>query len=303
MASGTTWQVERSALPGGTLRVHHTATVQMKEKQALRKGGKTEFTAPVSVYLFEHPTEGWFLIDAGFGRVTAADPHDYPGKLATNLLGVGRVVPLVDVLGDVGLEAGDIEAVFLTHLHTDHAGGLADLPDAVVRAPASEWQAAGRKAALKGYDPEPYLGHRFEALAFDDGPYGPFPLSDDVFGDGTLIALAAEGHTIGHTIYLVNLPGGSVLFTGDAAWVDGGWTGGPRPKGWLARGLLEDDWKTGIDALWRVHWFAQQPDVTVISGHEPANLEGLPAWPALLAGTELMPDAGPPPTPPAEPTP
>jgi glyoxylase-like metal-dependent hydrolase (beta-lactamase superfamily II) len=170
----TAWQIDRGELPGGTLRAFHTATVGMKEKQALRGGDGQDFRAPVTVYLLEHPSEGWVLIDAGFGRVTADDPHAFPGRLASKLLDIRDVRPLVDELGDVGIEAGDIDQIFITHLHTDHAGGVADLPEAVVRVPQEEWDAASEPAALKGYEPSPYAGHAFEPVVFDDGPYAPF---------------------------------------------------------------------------------------------------------------------------------
>jgi len=274
--------VDREALPGGHLRVFHTATVGMSEREGLAGGRKTDWRAPVSVALFDHPTHGVVLIDAGFGRATATDPPTYPVGLGLKLLDVGDVVPLVDVLDQVELSAADVRQVFVTHLHVDHVGGIADLPAAVVRAPQMEWDAAQQRRVTKGYDPAPYLANAFAPVVFDDGPVGPFAHSADIFGDGSLVALSTPGHTVGHTMYLVNLPHGSWLFTGDAAWIDANWLEGARPKGWLARSLLEDNWKLGASALWRIHWFAQQEGVTVISGHEPANLERLPAWPATL---------------------
>jgi len=274
--------IDREALPGGTLRVLHTATVGMKQKQGVAGGDNTLSRAPVSVALFSHPTRGHVLIDAGFGRATATDPPSYPRGLALKLLDVADVVPLVDVLDQVSLSPGDIDQIFITHLHVDHAGGVADLPDAVVRVPQLEWDDAQRKRVMAGYDPEPYLGHRYQPISFDDGPVGPYVHSADIFGDGSLVALSAPGHTAGHTMFLVNLPEGSWLFTGDAAWIDANWEDGARPKGFLARSVVEDNWKLGAGALWRIHWFAQQADVTVISGHEPANLERLPPWPEPL---------------------
>jgi len=274
--------IARDELPGGTLRVLHTATVGMTEREGLAGGSGEESRAPVSVALFEHPTEGVVIIDAGFGRATATEPPGYPPPLNARLLDIDDVVPLVDVLSDVGLSADDIDQAFLTHLHIDHAGGLADLPGVTVRGAREEWEAGSELRPLSGYAPQPYLGHRFEPLVFDDGPVGPFAHTADVFGDGSLVALPAPGHTAGHTMYLVNLPEHSWLFTGDAAWIDANWIDGPRPKGFLARTVVEDSWKLGVGALWRIHWFAQQLGVTVVSGHEPANLERLAPWPEPL---------------------
>jgi N-acyl homoserine lactone hydrolase len=275
-------QIDRDALVGGTLRVFHTATVGMKDGQAFAGGGRADRRAPVSSVLFVHPVHGAVLIDAGFGRATAADPPVYPSKFTSNLLDIQEVRPMVDALADVGLAAGDIRQVFVTHLHHDHAGGIADLPGAVVRADGAEWSAAQKHKSMSGYEPEPYLGHAFAPVVFDGGAVGPIPRSHDVFGDGSLVALPAPGHTRGHTMYLVNLASGSWLFTGDSAWVDANWIGdSPVPKGWLARSLVEDDWKRGVEALYAIQWFAQQDGVTVVSGHEPANLERL-RWPDPL---------------------
>ena len=78
---------------------------------------------------------------------------------------------------------------------------------------------------------------------------------------------------------LFNLPTGSWLYMGDAAWVDLNWQT-PTPKGMLARALVEHDWQQGRDVLWRVHAGATWEEAPeIIAGHEPTNLQRLPRWP------------------------
>jgi glyoxylase-like metal-dependent hydrolase (beta-lactamase superfamily II) len=104
-----------------------------------------------------------------------------------------------------------------------------------------------------------------------------------VFGDNTVYLIDAPGHTAGELCVLVNRPTRSYLFTGDAAWVDANWQT-PRPVGYLPATLLAWDWRRAYVQLWRIHaWQWRHPDeLVVISGHEPANLDALPAWPKTL---------------------
>ncbi len=212
----------------------------------------------------------------------------YPSRFTQGLLDIELLRTIADALPDVGLRPEDIAEVYLTHLHHDHVGGVADLPAAVLRGDAREWvEGTGKAGRFSGYEPEPYEGRTFAPLLFDDGPVGPIPRSADIFGDGTFIALPAPGHTEGHVMYLVHQPEGSWLYTGDAAWVDGNWKGGPVPKGYLARNLIETDWRQGVEALAAIRWFADQ-GVEVISGHEPENVRRYDTWPGEMrrAGAE-----------------
>lgn len=278
------WQVDRASLPGGSVSVLHTATTEFSEAQTRARGGPAKQTGPVSAYLFTHPGRGRVLIDAGMGRRTAADPKDFPGGFTANLIGLEMGTPALDQLEAEGVSASDIGWLVLTHLHSDHAGGIEDFPGAKLVVDAREWE-AGQHAHL-GQDPSPYVAHStVEALDFAaDGaqPYGPLADHIDYFGDGSLVLLPTPGHTPGHVSVLVNLPQGSVLFTGDAAWVRANFDPYPTPKGGLARTLLEDDWRTGMEAVHRFRqWAARHPELTVVSGHEPESLT-LPTWPEPL---------------------
>lgn len=281
------WEVDRGELPDGTVRVLTVGTVEMRDRQVVAGGTKEELQGPISVLLLEHPVQGLVLIDTGYGRRTLADENDYPGRLPSQLLGLEMGRPAADAIADLGYVPDDVWHVVLTHGHMDHVGGIEDFPGADIHADEQEWAACMHPHRTHGYIPDPYLGRDAIPVLWEDAPYGPFPRHADLFGDGSVVLLPTPGHTVGSMMVLVNLAGGSVLYTGDVAWVDRNWQE-PVPKGWLARALIEDDWRAGMDALWRVRaWSERHPELIVIAGHEPANLR-LPKWPGVLIGADAM---------------
>ena len=207
---------------------------------------------PISVLLFDHPVHGPVLIDTGYGRRTAVDRRDYPGGLESRILDIQMIRPAADALADLGYDPEDVRNIVLTHAHMDHVGGLEDFPDARVHMDGAEWKASRMWRPGRGYLPRPYRKREIETVQWTESPYGPFDRHLDFFGDGSLVLLPAPGHTAGSLMALVNLPEGSVLYTGDAAWVDENWER-PVPKGWFARAILERDWRLGLDAQWRIH--------------------------------------------------
>jgi glyoxylase-like metal-dependent hydrolase (beta-lactamase superfamily II) len=280
---GWGWAVDRAELPDGTLRILHVGTVQMRERQVVARGSGEDLEGPISVLLLEHPVQGLVMIDTGYGRRSAADTTDYPGRLPAQLLGLEVGRPAVDALTDLGYAPEDVWHVVLTHGHMDHVAGVEDFPAAEIHADEDEWAACQHSHRTRGYIPSPYLDRAAAPVLWVDEAYGPFPRHADLFGDGSVVLLPAPGHTVGSLMVLVNLAGGSVLYTGDAAWVDQNWQD-VTPKGWLARSVVERDWKLGMDALWRIReWTHRHPELQVIAGHEPRNVQ-LPQWPLALIG-------------------
>lgn len=171
----------------------------------------------------------------GTGLLIGANPGDierfmpggtYPSGVNTFLIrGGGRIVlvdtgfggALFDRLKALGVEAADVDAILLTHLHGDHIGGLqregkALFPKAVVYLARQErdyWLRPGgpanTAAALAPYRVETFL----------PGEPGP-DLGELLPG---ISPVAAFGHTPGHTLYLVRDGGESFLIAGDLVHV------------------------------------------------------------------------------------
>lgn len=276
-----TWDVDRSTLPDADLYAMHVATVSGSKRMWVQGGGKGRVTGPVSAYLIHHPIEGLVLIDTAFGRTSAESLRTYPGPLPTKLLHIEMGVPVADRLPEAGFDPANVEHIVCTHLHLDHAGGVADFPNAALWVDEREWVAASRTRMLKGYKTGPYDDVKPRFLEFQGTrPYGPFPAHIDLFEDGSLIVLPSAGHTEGSVMVLVNLPEGSWLFTGDTAWVDAHWQG-PVQKGKLARWLIEDDGDAAFEGVLRTHaWAEAYPSIHVVPGHEPATVERMGSWPS-----------------------
>ncbi len=173
-------------------------------------GEEGRVTLPITSWLIEHP-KGLVLFDNGMhqglqhdttrlGRTAEAFTPDYhPGEEVSARL-TGR-----------DIRPSDIDLMIFSHLHFDHAGGTAEIPDARIIVNRAEWEAGHDSELIEGgvYDPVDYdHGHDVEQV---DG-------SHDVFGDGSLICIPTPGHTPGHQALRVELESGPVVLTGDCVY-------------------------------------------------------------------------------------
>ena len=129
---------------------------------------------------------------------------------------------LVTNLVASGYKPEQVDAVLITHMHPDHVGGLMAggkiaFPNATVHADkrdADFWLSAGElakaPAAMKGF---------FQGAAASLDPYvsagkfTPFDGSTELFPG--IRAVAAPGHTPGHTIYVIESKGQKLVLWGD----------------------------------------------------------------------------------------
>lgn len=146
------------------------------------------------------------LIDTGTGGAFGPTA----GKLLSNLIASGY-------------QPGQVDEIYLTHMHGDHLGGLttqdgkAVFPHATVRAGQAEadyWLSEAKLNAAPA-DDKPGFQHAMAALK----PYIAARHFQPISGDIELVpgirAIAAHGHTPGHTAYLVSSQEQNLLLWGD----------------------------------------------------------------------------------------
>ncbi len=143
---------------------------------------------PIPAYTIETAEER-ILVDTGLHPAAAEDTARHYGN--ADALGLFRLEQ--DVSVGEQLDLTTITKVVMTHLHFDHAGGLALLPPSVpIVIQRREWEAAHDKAAVAKnfYLPLDYstIG---EQVVLVDGDH-------DLLGDGSVQLLSTPGHTPGH---------------------------------------------------------------------------------------------------------
>jgi glyoxylase-like metal-dependent hydrolase (beta-lactamase superfamily II) len=179
-----------------------------------------EDTMPVHAFLIDHPA-GLVLFDTGqTARAASSDwfPAWHPFfRLSRFELASGdEVAPQLHALG---IKPEDIRFVILSHLHTDHVGGLDPFSGSQVLVSQIEWRrATGLPGSIRGYLPQ-HWPHGLEPtlVSFSGEPLGPFAGTHDIFGDGRLLMVPTPGHTPGHASLLVRDLHSSWLLAGDQA--------------------------------------------------------------------------------------
>ena len=153
------------------------------------------YTSVINAFLVQSNGKN-ILIDTGLGK-----------KLITNL-------------NAININAQDIDIILITHMHADHIGGLlndngqATFPHSDIYIASKEhafWQseetAQQAQTVLNVYKDKIHL---FEPSTLND------PANEIVSG---ITAIAAYGHTPGHTAFLLTSEGSRLLFWGDITHV------------------------------------------------------------------------------------
>jgi N-acyl homoserine lactone hydrolase len=207
---------------------------------------------PIPAYVIETAEER-ILIDTGLHPAAADDPARHYGR--PDALGLFQLELDESVSEQVDL--GTITKVVLTHLHFDHAGGLALLPSSVpIVVQRREWEAGHDAAAI---DKNFYLPVDYEAaghqITLIDGDH-------DLLGDGSIQLLLTPGHTRGHQSVRV---GERLVLGGDVTHYASGLDDHRFP-------VFGDDFVAQASSANRLRAL-RDAGAVVLPGHDPAVLE------------------------------
>jgi len=226
-------RARRPEAPGVKVHAIRTGFVQVRRSQQQSKGtGLTraanmlfdpEWTdwLPIYAWAIEHD-EGVILVDTGeTSRVHQRGyfPSWHPFYRRAAHFSVHPDEEIGAQLRRLGISPRDVSQVVLTHLHTDHAGGLTDLTNARFWVSEQEFKrASGIGGRIQGY-----LPHRWPRwwkpnfIRFDRGPFGPFESSMSLTKAGDVLIVPTPGHTPYH-VSVVVLGAPSLFIAGDTSY-------------------------------------------------------------------------------------
>jgi glyoxylase-like metal-dependent hydrolase (beta-lactamase superfamily II) len=193
------------------MEVERFSTGRVRPKAAARgprrylPGDWSNEALPVNAFLVHHP-QGLCLFDTG-QTARAADPGYLPWwhpYLRLARFELGREDEIGAQLGERGIDPAALRWVVLSHLHTDHVGGVGAFAGAEVIVSRVEWEhARGIPGRLRGYVPQHWPLAEPVLVDLSGPPVGPFAGSFDVAGDGRLLLVPTPGHTPGHVSLVV----------------------------------------------------------------------------------------------------
>jgi glyoxylase-like metal-dependent hydrolase (beta-lactamase superfamily II) len=236
---------------------------------------------PIYAWLIEHP-EGLIVVDTG-ETARVREPGYFPAWHPYYRRGVEFDLSPADEIGsqlaDRWVRPSDVRTVVLTHLHTDHAGGLYHFPDSdiLIHRPAYA-RGVGLAGRLRGF-----LPHRWPAwltpTLFEMHPesVGPFAGSLPLTADGRVVVVPTPGHTPDHVSVIVRAADATYVLAGDTSYT--------QP-------LLLDDAVDGLtgdetiyrDTLARIRRLAAASPTVYLPSHDPDAGRRLEARATLSAG-------------------
>lgn len=224
--------------------------------------------------LVRHP-RGTLLIDTGFGRNIDAHVQRAP-MLARALTKYTKGTPFADRLAAAHIDLKSLMGIVLTHAHWDHVSGLDDLRSVPVMVPQKELDFI-RSGGLASDLIRSFGDLDYKVYGFPSGPYLGFEESYDVFSDGSVVLVAAGGHTPGSVIAFVTMPDGRrYAFVGDIVWQHEG-VEIPAERPWIARRMADKDEDRVRTVVVRLHMLSERfPELVIVPAHDMRVWDTLP---------------------------
>jgi len=191
---------------------------------------KSWIKVPLNAFLIEH-RDGLVLFDTGIDPTIKSDPSYIDSAIGRFLLkrifqlDLGPNDGLDQQLMSLGHRAADIQKAVISHLHFDHVGGIAHIPQAELLVSRNEWAQLSsphpeREWILREHIELPSANWRpIDFVSTNDPVLSPFGGCYDVMGDGSIVLLPTPGHTPGSLSALLRSEGmAPVLLIGDLSY-------------------------------------------------------------------------------------
>jgi len=181
-------------------------------------------TQSISYCLLVETNDGLLLVDTGYGIQDYTTPSGFTRMFILSL-GIPRSLEETAAyqVEKLGYSRGDVRHIVMTHLHSDHAGGLRDFPNAQVHVHRLEYEAVR--------SPKGFKELFYDAAQWSHGPKWVVhekEQKEDWFGfknlrvqeglDPDVRLIPLHGHSRGHCGVAVQTSTGWLLHCGDATY-------------------------------------------------------------------------------------
>jgi N-acyl homoserine lactone hydrolase len=216
-------------------------------------------------YLVQHP-QGLLLWDTGLSD----ELYKSPTGVTFGPWHMVVTKTLLSHLAALNIAPPDITYLAFSHMHADHTGNANLFAGSTILLHANEYDAAFRPNAPDGYNPSSYSALRDSQMIKLQEDY-------DIFGDGSVVILAAPGHSTGHQVLLLRLPTmGAVILSGDLYYSSLDRTQ-RRVPGWNV------DREQTLHSMEQIEQIVQGHHATLIIHHDLDQIATLARAPAYLA--------------------